>query len=135
MRFENCAVGIIGRDVSNDQGYRRPYQRLRRFARDGGVVVDGWLDVHLGVRSACPTCSTGSGQVQWHCQALRGELRDNPPSPDEPWRVVLGFDEHTPGSKGEPVAGGGAAGDPAADGGAAGDPAAATADWLATVDL
>ena len=27
------------------------------------------------------------------------KLRDNPPSPDKPWRVVLGCDEHTPGSK------------------------------------
>ena len=26
------------------------------------------------------------------------KLRDNPPSPDKPWRVVLGCDEHTPGS-------------------------------------
>ena len=50
------------------------------------------------------------------------KLRDNPPSPDKPWRVVLGCDEHTPGSKGEPVAGGGAAGDPAAA-------------WLAAVDI
>ena len=63
------------------------------------------------------------------------KLRDNPPSPDKPWRVVLGCDEHTPGSKGEPAADGGADGDPTADGRAAGDPAAATADWLAAVDL
>ena len=28
-----------------------------------------------------------------------GKLRDNPPSPDKPWRVVLGCDEYTPGSK------------------------------------
>ena len=48
---------------------------------------------------------------------------------------MLGCDEHTPGGKGEPIAGGGAAGDPAADGGAAGEPAAATAGWQATVDL
>ena len=27
------------------------------------------------------------------------KLRDNPPSPDKPWRIVLGCDEHTPGSK------------------------------------
>ena len=27
------------------------------------------------------------------------KLRDNPPSPDKPWRVVLGCDEYTPGSK------------------------------------
>ena len=27
------------------------------------------------------------------------KLRDNPPSPDKPWRVVLGCDEHTPGNK------------------------------------
>ena len=27
------------------------------------------------------------------------KLRDNTPSPDKPWRVVLGCDEHTPGSK------------------------------------
>ena len=27
------------------------------------------------------------------------KLRDNPPSPDKPLRVVLGSDEHTPGSK------------------------------------
>ena len=27
------------------------------------------------------------------------KLRDNPPSPDKPWRIVLGCDEHTPGNK------------------------------------
>ena len=27
------------------------------------------------------------------------KLRDNPPSPDKSWCVVLGCDEHTPGSK------------------------------------
>ena len=59
---------------------------------DGSTITWGYYQPVQLVQQVLDKCS---GIARLHAE----KLRDNPPSPDKPLRVVLGCDEHTPGSK------------------------------------